>query len=29
MVFTVAVVVALVQVIQLTGTRVARRLDKR
>jgi D-methionine transport system permease protein len=29
MVFTVAVLVALVQVIQLTGTRVARRLDKR
>jgi D-methionine transport system permease protein len=29
MVFTVAVLVALVQVIQLTGTRFARRLDKR
>jgi D-methionine transport system permease protein len=29
MIFTVAVLVALVQVIQLTGTRVARRLDKR
>lgn len=29
MAFTVAVLVALVQVIQLTGTRVARRLDKR
>jgi len=29
MVFTVAVLVALVQVIQLTGTRCARRLDKR
>jgi D-methionine transport system permease protein len=29
MVFTVAVLVALVQVIQLTGTRAARRLDKR
>jgi D-methionine transport system permease protein len=29
MVFTVAVLVALVQVIQLTGTRVARRLDRR
>ena len=29
MVFTVAVLVALVQVIQLTGTRLARRLDKR
>ncbi|KGF78371.1 methionine ABC transporter ATP-binding protein [Massilia sp. JS1662] len=28
MVFTVAVLVALVQVIQLTGTRVARRLDR-
>jgi D-methionine transport system permease protein len=29
MVFTVAVLVALVQMIQLTGTRLARRLDKR
>ena len=29
MIFTVAVLVALVQLIQLTGTRVARRLDKR
>jgi len=29
MIFTVAVLVALVQVIQLTGTRIARRLDKR
>ena len=29
MIFTVAVLVVLVQVIQLTGTRVARRLDKR
>jgi D-methionine transport system permease protein len=29
MVFTVVVLVALVQMIQLTGTRLARRLDKR
>jgi D-methionine transport system permease protein len=29
MVFTVVILVALVQLIQLTGNRVARRLDKR